>query len=112
MSGFEYGDPVVIQTETGNRVNITDMFWSIVQEARWFELYPDVSKGKIEQCGKRLGMALGHEALMPIASQMSPFIPQEYEDALRECWQGIINAIEIAEDEDEENEQPRRTRRP
>lgn len=101
MSGIEYGDPVVIQTETGSRVNITDMFWSVVQEARWFEYYPEVAKGKMQQCGKRLGMALGHEALMPIVEQMSPFVPQEYEDALRECWQGIVDAVDAIEEEDD-----------
>jgi hypothetical protein len=95
-TSIEYKAPLVLRGRRGKRVNITSLFWEVVQESRHFEEYGESSMHQVERAGRRLAGALGPDRLMPLVEMMSEHVPDDFREALEECWQGIVDEYESA----------------
>jgi hypothetical protein len=91
LEQWGYGSPVVLTSENGRKVNITCIFWSLVREARHFELYGQSSMRQVEKAGHLLVAALGHGAMTQIIELMSNHVPDDYKAAVSACWKGIVD---------------------
>lgn len=95
-SRLEYNAPLVLRGKRGTKINITSLFWEVVQESRHFEEYGESSMHHVERAGRRLAGALGPDRLMPLIDLMSDHIPDDFREALEECWQGVVDEYESA----------------
>lgn len=95
-TSIEYKAPLILRGKRGVRVNVTSLFWEVAQESRYFEEYGESSMHQVERAGKRLAGALGPDRLMPLIDLMSEHIPEDFKEALTECWQAIADEYESA----------------
>ena len=99
---FKHNDPVYLTAVNGTNIDITALFWNVVNEARYIESYGRGPKDIVDKSARLIAAAAGPDILIPILDKMQPFIPDWYEVMLRKAWKAVKDEHDKDNEEDED----------